>query len=210
MKKRVQRLIIVIIVFILVTLTGCSKLLNGKYDPNLSIGEQIKTRHYQKYDPNLSIGEQIKTRHYQGSAENFGKKQLLNEMLECVEDNDVDRMKELFSNYALEENDVLDKEIEQFYESFPEINEVKNNSCASSRSDNIGATEYKYKYQIMADIYDEEGNRYYFICVWIEGYSDDPDMQGLHSIQLVSEESYWADTFTVHSWDDRPGVYMYF
>lgn len=192
MKKRVQRLIIVIIVFILVTLTGCSKLLNGKYDPNLSIEEQIKTRHYQ------------------GSAENFGKKQLLNEMLECVEDNDVDRMKELSLNYALEENDVLDEEIEQFYESFPEINEVKNNSCASSRSDNIGATEYKYKYQIMADIYDEEGNRYYFICVWIEGYSDDPDMQGLHSIQIVSEESYWADTFTVHSWDDRPGVYMYF
>ena len=68
-----------------------------------------------KYDPNMTIGEQIKTRHYQGSAENFGKKQLLNEMLECVEDNDVDRMKELFSNYALEENDVLDEEIEQFY-----------------------------------------------------------------------------------------------
>ncbi|MBR3057564.1 MAG: DUF5104 domain-containing protein [Clostridiales bacterium] len=191
MKKRVPKLIIVIIVLILAALTGCSKLLNGKYDPNLSIGEQIKTRHYK------------------GSAEVFGKNQLLDEMLECIKDKDVDRMKKLFSDYALEENKDLTGELEEFYKFFPEIKEVKNKSCASSRSDNIGATEYKYKYQIMADIYDEEGSRYSFICVWIEGCSDKPNMQGLHSLQLVSEDSYWADTFTVHSWDDRPGVYVY-
>ena len=189
MKK--YRFFCLVIVLILVVLAGCSKLLNGKYDPNLSIGEQIKTRHYK------------------GSAESFGKNQLLDEILECIEDEDVDRMMELFSDYALEENDVLDEELEELYDDFPEIDEVRNNSCASSRSDNIGATEYRYKYQIMADIYDEEGNRYYFICVWIEGCSDDPDMQGLHSIQLVSEESYWEESFTVHSWDDRPGVYVY-
>ena len=186
------RFFCLVIVLILVALTGCSKFFNGKYDSNLSIGEQIKTRHYK------------------GSAESFGKNQLLDEILECIEDEDVDRMMELFSDYALEENDALDEELEELFDAFPEIDEVRNNSCASSRSDNIGATEYRYKYQIMADIYDEEGNRYYFICVWIEGCSDDPDMQGLHSIQLVSEESYWADTFTVHSWDDRPGVYMCF
>ncbi len=189
MKK--YRFFCLVIVLILVVLTGCSKLLNGKYDPSLSIGEQIKTRHYK------------------GSAESFGKNQLLDEILECIEDEDVDRMMELFSDYALEENDVLDEELEELYDDFPEIYEVRNNSCAASRSDNIGATEYRYKYQIMADIYDEEGNRYYLICVWIEGCSDDPDMQGLHSIQLVSEESYWEESFTVHSWDDRPGVYVY-
>lgn len=189
MKK--YRFFCLVIVLILVVLTGCSKLLNGKYDPNLSIGEQIKTRHYE------------------GSAESFGKNQLLDEILECIEDEDVDRMMELFSDYALEENDVLDEELEDLYDDFPEIDEVRNNSCAASRSDNIGATEYRYKYQIMADIYDEEGNRYSLICVWIEGCSDDPDMQGLHSIQLVSEESYWEESFTIHSWDDRPGVYVY-
>ena len=185
------RFFCLVIVLILVVLTGCSKLLNGKYDSTLSIGEQIKTRHYK------------------GSAESFGKNQLLDEILECIEDEDVDRMMELFSDYALEENVVLDEELEELYDDFPEIDEVRNNSCAASRSDNIGTTEYRYKYQIMADIYDEEGNRYYFICVWIEGCSDDPDMQGLHSIQLVSEESYWEESFTVHSWDDRPGVYVY-
>ena len=175
----------------MVMVSGCSKLLNGKYDPNMTIGEQIKTRHYE------------------GSAEDFGKNQLLDEILECVEDKDVDRMMELFSEYALDENDVLDEELEALYDAFPEIGEVKNNCCSVSGSHNQGSTEYKYKYQINADIYDEEGNRYGFIIVWIEGYSEDPDMQGLYSIQLVSEDSYWEQSFEVHSWDDRPGVYVY-
>ena len=191
MKICVRRMIVVSLVLIMVALTGCSKLFNGKYDPDMSIGEQIKTRHYQ------------------GHASDFGKNQLLDEILECIEDKDVDRMMELFSEYALEENDTLDKELENLYESFPEIDEVKNNCCSVSGGHNRGSTEYEYKYQINADIYDEEGNRYYFICVWIEGYTDDPDMQGLHSIQLVSEESYWEQSFDVHGWDDRPGVYVY-
>ena len=79
-----------------------------------------------KYDPNMTIGEQIKTRHYKGNAEDYGKNELLDEILECVEDKDVDRMMELFSDYALEENDVLDDELEELYEAFPEIDEVKN------------------------------------------------------------------------------------
>ena len=180
-----------VIVLILVALTGCSKLLNGKYDPDLSIGEQIKTRHYE------------------GHASDFGKNQLLNEMLECIKDKDVDRMMELFSDYALEENDDLKEELKHFYDSFPEINEVKNNCCSVSGGHNRGSTEYEYKYQVMADIYDTKGNKYDFICVWIEGYSDNPNMQGLHSIQLVSEDAYWADKFEVHVLEDRPGVYVY-
>lgn len=54
---------------------------------------------------------------------------------------DVDRMKKLFSDYALEENKDLTGELEEFYKFFPEIKEVKNKSCASSRSDNIGTTD---------------------------------------------------------------------
>ena len=109
-----------VIVLILVALTGCSKLLNGKYDPDLSIGEQIKTRHYE------------------GHASDFGKNQLLNEMLECIKDKDVDRMMNLFSDYALEENDDLKEELKHLYESFPEINEVKNNCCSVSGGHNRG------------------------------------------------------------------------
>lgn len=180
-----------VIVLILVALTGCSKFLKGKYDPDLSIGEQIKTRHYY------------------GHASDFGKNQLLNEMLECIKDKDVDRMMNLFSDYALEENDDLKEELKHLYESFPEINEVKNNCSSVSGGHNRGSTEYEYEYQVMADIYDTKGNKYDFICVWIEGYSENPDMQGLHSIQLISKEMYDKHKFRVHSRDDKPGVYAY-
>lgn len=40
---------------------------------------------------------------------------MLDEILECIEDEDVDRMMELFSDYALEENDVLDEELEESF-----------------------------------------------------------------------------------------------
>ena len=85
-----------VIILILVSLTGCSKLLNGRYDPNLSIGEQIKTRHYDH------------------SAIVFGKGELLDEILDASEKKDVDRILALFSDYAIEENDELYSEIE-FY-----------------------------------------------------------------------------------------------
>ena len=195
MNMRKSLAVVLSAILILSSLTGCSlieRLKNGKYDPDMSIGEQIKTQHYK------------------GHPSDFGKNELLDEILECVEDKDVDRMMELFSDYALEENDVLDEELEELYDSFPEIDEIKNNCCSESGWHNQGSTEYKYKYQINADIYDEEGNRYYFIVVWIEGNTEDRSMQGLYSIQLVSEDSYWDKTFTVHSWDDRPGVYVYF
>ncbi len=66
MKICVRRMIVVLLVMIMVALTGCSKLFNGKYDPDMSIGEQIKTRHYQ------------------GHASDFGKNQLLDEILACI------------------------------------------------------------------------------------------------------------------------------
>ena len=162
-----------------------------------------------KYDPDLSIGEQIKTRHYHHSADVFGRDELLDEILECIDTKDVDRMKELFSDYTLEENDELDEEIQALYDAFPEIDHYKDRSCAMSGSHNQGSTEYKYMYQIMITIYDEEGQMYHFITKWVEGCTESPDMQGLHSIQLIDRPSYDSGRFTVHSWDDRPGVYLY-
>ena len=44
---------------------------------------------------------------------------------------------------------------------------------------------------------------------WIGGYTDDPSMQGMHSIQLISQEMYDKHKYRVHSWEDRPGVYLY-
>ncbi|GEM_PF-6722561 len=191
MKKRVQRLIIVIIVLILVTLTACSKLINGRYDPSLSIGEQIKTRHYDH------------------SAVVFGKGELLDEILDASEKKDVDRIFALFSDYAIEENDELYSEIEFYLDNFPEIDELFNRGCSEFGSHNRGSTEYNYLYEPVVHIIDISGNKYRLVVMWIEGDSENPDKQGIHSIQLISEEAYNNHDYTIHSQDDRPGVYVY-
>jgi len=172
--------------------SGCQKLLNGKYDPDLSIGEQIKTRHYK------------------GSAETFGKNQLLDEIVDASQNRDTMRIMDLFSVYATEHNENLDKQIEEFFRHFPQIKTIKDRSCSVSGSHNRGSTEYKYIYTLAAKFIDLDDNEYRFIAMWIEGNTDDPNMQGMHSIQLISEEMYDKHKFEVHSWDDKPGVYVYF
>ena len=151
-----RKILSAVLCFALIFTSGCSKLL------------------YNKYDPDLSIGEQIKTRHYKGHPSDFGKGELFEEIMDATDKKETGRIKDLFSDYALEQNENLEDEINR-----------------------------------NSDLYDSEGNRWYFIAVWIEGYTEKPEMQGLHSIQLISKEYYDKHKFTVHSWDDKPGVYVY-
>lgn len=162
-----------------------------------------------KYDPDLSLGEQIKTRHYQGSGEECGKTVLLDEILESVETKDVNRMKVLFSDYAVQNDDRLNDEIECLCNSFPQIKEIKNRRSPVSGGHNKGSTKYEYIYQPMADIQDSNGNMFRLICIWIEGDSEKPEKQGVHSIQLISKEMYDKHKFDIHSENEKPGVYVY-
>lgn len=162
-----------------------------------------------KYDPNLSLDEQIKTRHYEGSGEECGKTVLLDEILNSAETKDVNRMKVLFSDYAVKQNDNLNNEIEQFIKEFPQVNELKNRCCSVTGGHNRGSTVYENIYQPMVDIIDNNGETYFLICVWVEGDSEHPEKQGIHSIQLISKEMYDRDKFDIHSKDDKPGCYCY-
>ena len=152
---------------LIVALTGCSKILNGRYDPTLSIGEQIKTRHYDH------------------SAIVFGKGELLDEILDASEEKDADRIYALFSDYAIEENDELYSEIEFYLDNFPEIDELFNRGCSEFGSHNIGSTEYNYLYEPVVFITDSSGNIYRLVVMWIEGDSEKPEKQGIHSIHLT-------------------------
>lgn len=94
MQIRINKWLIVVLVLLIVALSGCSNPLNGKYDTSLSIGEQIKTRHYNH------------------NVKDFGKEELLDEILDASEKNGDVRIKELFSNYAIKEDKDLDSQIE--------------------------------------------------------------------------------------------------
>ena len=162
-----------------------------------------------KYDSSLSIGEQIKTQHYYASGESFGKDNLIDEIIESAQKNDIDRMKDLFSDYAVKQNDNLNDEIDQFNKVFPQVNELKNRCCPVTGGHNRGSTVYENIYQPMVDIVDSKGETYFLICIWIEGDSEKPEKQGIHSIQLISKEMYDKHNFDIHSENEDPGVYVY-
>lgn len=162
-----------------------------------------------RYDPNLSIGEQIRTGHYNHSAMTFGKNELLDEILDASEDGDEDRILDLFSDYALEENEDLEDEIEEYLDCFPDIDELTNRGCSQFSHRNRRSDEQEAHYEPVVCIDDHHGDRYRLVCIWIECDSEDPDRQGIHSIQLISEDCYDRGDFTIHSVNDRPGVYVY-
>ena len=176
----------------MITLVLCSGCLNGRYDPNLSIGEQIKTRHYDH------------------NAKDFGKNELLDEILDASYEQDSDRILELFSDHALEEDENLEDEITLYLESFPEdIDELYNRGCSEFGSHNRGSSEYFYLYQPVVWIKCDNGDVYLLEVIWIEGDSENPERQGIHSIQLISMKAYEDNDYTIHREDDRPGVYVY-
>ena len=191
MKIRINKWLIVVLVLFIVALSGCSNPLNGKYAPSLSIGEQIKTRQYNH------------------NAKDFGKEELLDEILDASEKNDDVRIKELFSNYAIKEDKDLDSQIETYLKSFPKVNELKNRGCSEFGSHNRGSSEYNYLYEPVVFIIDNDGNVYRLIVMWVEGDSDNSDKQGIHSIQLISEERYNKHDYVIHSQDDEPGIFVY-
>ena len=118
-------------------------------------------------------------------------------------------MKVLFSDYAVQNDGVLNDEIECLYNSFPQIKEIKNRRSPVSGSHNKGSTKYEYIYQPMVDIQDSNGNMFRLICIWIEGNSENSEKQGVHSIQLISKEMYDKHKFDLHSENEDPGVYVY-
>jgi len=185
---RRSRIVCILLLLIVIAVSGCLK---GRYDPNLSIGEQIRTRHYNH------------------SAMVFGKNELLDEILAAAEEKNVGRIEELFSAYASEEDKELKNEIGLLCDSFPRAAELKDRGCSEFGSHNRGSTEYNYLYEPVVRIIDDKGDKYRLVVMWIEGDSEHPEKQGLHSIQLISEARYNSHDYTIHSQNDRPGVYVY-
>ena len=188
--KHIRAVILIIPVLVmLLVLTGC---LNGKYDPDLSIGEQIKTRHYDH------------------NAKEFGKNELLDEILEASGERSAARIRALFSDYAVKTDKDLEEQIDQYLDAFPDtVSELYNRGCAEFTHHNRETEEYLNKYQPSVCIVDGNGGKYVLSCIWIERDSTDPGRQGMHSIQLISMRAYTENRFTVHSSDDTPGVYVY-
>jgi hypothetical protein len=118
-----RKILSAVLCFALILTSGCSKLL------------------YNKYDPDLSIGEQIKTRHYKGHPSDFGKGELFEEIMDATDKKETGRIKDLFSDYALEQNENLEDEINRYFKNKYDLKVISKESGA------IGAA------QIAMDVY---------------------------------------------------------
>ena len=153
------------------------------------------------------INEQIKTGH--GGAELFVEDELSNEIIACTETKDVERLKSLMSDYALNSSD-WDKAIGDLYSYFPDEytpTEICNYASQRdmSRGKFVGVGEY-YECRIS---FDNEGVKYRLYYVWWKHVPDDESKQGIHSVVLMSEDAYNNDEYELHGIKDDPGVYIF-
>ena len=131
-----------------------------------------------------------KTKLGYGGAEMFVEKELSYEIEACIKAKDNHRIKELFSDYALE-NESLDKDLERFFSSFPSDFEV-NTRLSDYKSEDLG-----------------NGQNYRVVFVWIKTDPEHPEKQGIHSIQLIDQKSKESDRYDIHSENEEAGVFVY-
>ncbi|MBR6402050.1 MAG: DUF5104 domain-containing protein [Eubacterium sp.] len=147
-----------------------------------------------------------KTKLGYGGAEMFVEKELSDEIEACIKAKDVQRIKALFSDFALE-NESLDKDLEDFYNLFPKDFEAKYR-MSDYRSEDLGGTNIRRIYTGRIH-YTSEGQTYRVVFVWIKSDPEHPERQGIHSIQLIDQKSKETDKYRIHSENDEPGVYVY-
>lgn len=157
-----------------------------------------------------TVAEKVKNG--QGGAEMFVKEDLTNEIADCINSDDLDRMEEILSDYFLDNVDDYEKQIEKFYDLFPDDFTPESAYCYYSNMDDKGGNKHGYDNMDFAGRFsftDANGTRYTVYFVWLKLVSDDPSKQGIHSIDVISEDSEKNKNIIPHGKNDPPGIYIY-
>ena len=147
-----------------------------------------------------------KTKLGYGGAEMFVEQELSYEIEECIRTKDVQRIKALFSDYALE-NESLDRDLERFFSLFPSDFEANNRLC-DYKSEDLGEIGIRRTYTGRFHFV-SNGRDYRVVFVWIKTDPEHPEKQGIHSIHLIDQESKETDNYDIHSENEDPGAYVY-
>lgn len=140
---------------------------------------------------------------------NRSEKEMANERMQSVLDaldaQDADALKELFSDYALENADDLDGKIEELLDFYPGCNGGYEGNVPAHRTSDYGDITYvltpKYSVTHNGEIYEMR------LTMYIESDAQ-PERIGLHSIQVMTEDAR-PDGFKWRDEEDAPGVYVF-
>ena len=130
----------------------------------------------------------------------------LHELVSLIKAKDVDGINALFSDYAISEEDYKN-DISDFIKYFPNDFAVNNRLC-DYYSEDLGGSSIRRVYEGRFT-FENNGKEYRVVFVWVKSDPEHPEKQGIHSIQLISEEAREKGKYEIHSIDDKPGVYIY-
>ena len=136
-------------------------------------------------------------------------KELADEMIEniidCAEKEDVKALTELFSQYAEDSTLNLAEQAEEFIEFFQgPYKSWKGNASSHEKSEygQMSWRELRGHYSVITD-----EAQYEIAYIYIPFDREEPDKEGLTSIEITTEETFNKDDF-LWSLDKKPGIYV--
>ncbi len=129
---------------------------------------------------------------------------MMESIVDALEEQDAEALKELFSPYALEESENLDEKIEELMEFYPGSEGGFEGNCISSRGANYGEIILILRgtYKVIGD------NQEYQVRFVVSPQNDEePEKTGLHLIQVMTEEAK-PEGFKWRNEEDEPGIYV--
>lgn len=134
--------------------------------------------------------------------EDMGEK-MMQSIVDALEKQDEEALKELFSPYALEHAENLDEKIEkllEFYQGSDGKREGELYSAEGGKNYGIWILDSGYTLE-------NDGQEYQVRVITIPKYDEEPDKVGLYLIEVMTEEAK-PEGFKWRNEDDEPGIYV--
>ncbi len=130
--------------------------------------------------------------------------EMMNSIVDALETQDAEALKNLFSTYALEHAEDLDEKIEEIIDFFLGSNGGYEGNCISERKANYGDITL-----ILTGTYTVTNERQEYMVNFITMPQNDeePDKEGLYLIEVMTEEAE-PEGFKWRNEDDEPGIYV--
>ncbi|WP_075720781.1 DUF5104 domain-containing protein [Roseburia sp. 499] len=134
--------------------------------------------------------------------EDMGEK-MMQSIVDALEKQDKEALKELFSPYALEHAENLDEKSEkllEFYQGSDSKREGELYSAEGGKNYGIWILDSGYTLE-------NDGQEYQVRVITIPKYDEEPDKVGLYLIEVMTEEAK-PEGFKWRNEDDEPGIYV--
>ncbi len=127
---------------------------------------------------------------------------MMQSIMETLEAQDANALKELFSPYALKHTENLEEKIEELIEFYPGSDEGFEGDCSAKGGQHYGEWIINGIYTVMSD-----SQEYEIRFITMPKNDEEPDKVGLYLIEVMTEEAK-PEGFKWRNEEDEPGIYV--